>query len=204
PGGWLGALRPRGMGRLMATLACVGGTIGALDLAATAASEEWGQGWIAGALPSALSVGAIGGNALYGMRPWPWPVRTQLTVFAAALPLAWLPLAVAHTPAAAVGATLIAGLAFGPLLTVAFQAVDLLVARSAIREGYGWLISGMGLGIAAGSSLAGAIGAPLTLPLAAAALTALLAATVRRPLAAVAAPARLGMRFVVLPGGGER
>jgi hypothetical protein len=198
-GGWLGALRPPGMPQLLLMLVAVGSALGALTLNSARASEAWDAGWIAGALPAAVSAGALAGNAAYGVRAWPMPIRHQLPLAAVAFTAGWLPLLAAHHPLTATGAALLAGLALGPLLLTCFAAIDLLTPPSMRTEAYGLLICAMGGGTALGSYIAGHAGTwPLAIvPLLAAALAAVLATSVRRPLR----HARSTPSLIVLRGG---
>jgi hypothetical protein len=163
------------------------------------ASEAWDAGWIAGALPAAVSAGALAGNAAYGVRAWPMPIRHQLPLAAVAFTAGWLPLLAAHHPLTATGAALLAGIALGPLLLASFSAIDLLTPADMRTEGYGLLICAMGGGTALGSYIAGHAGTwPLAIvPLLAAALAAVLATSVRRPLR----HARSTPSLIVLRGG---
>ncbi|WP_070018792.1 MFS transporter [Streptomyces nanshensis] len=188
--GALGALRLPGMGLLLLTLVAVGGSVGAFFVGASIASEQLGAGWVAWAAPMTLSLGAIGGNALYGPRQWTLSVRRQLMLAASGFAAGWVPLTFAYSPATAIFGAFLAGILFGPLQTIAFQAIDLLVPRDLITEAYSWLVAAIGIGISCGSYLAGAHSMRLgTIPLLAGLLTALLARTLNRPLQRAEDPA---------------
>ncbi len=54
-------------------------------------------------------------------------------------------------------AALLAGIAISPTLIAAFAFVDVLVPAPARTEGFSWLNSGLGLGVAAGFAVSGAV-----------------------------------------------
>lgn len=200
-GGMLGALRPPSMRVLQLLLVLVGITIGGTYVGATVAAERLGASWLAGVMPAALSVGCIAGCALYSLSRWRTPVSRQLPLLCAMFALAWLPLTTAAgTPATYTLATAGAGLLFGPVLVTSVQAIDLLAPAASRTEAQAWLTASVGIGMAAGSALAGRTDGPIgTVSLAAALILALLSTTVHRPLRrAESTPA---LSLVVLRGG---
>ncbi|MFF1733743.1 MFS transporter [Streptomyces sp. NPDC058247] len=188
----LGALRPRGMRMLLTALVAVGTALGALNVGAVTAGTQFGAGWLSGALPAAMSLGALGGSALFASLPSTAAAGTQLQFCAAAFALAWCPLALAEGPWTALACAALPGLLFGPLLTCCYQAIDLMAAPGTVTESYSWLVASFGIGTAAGTGLAGPLGGPLALPAAAAALALVLLLPMRgllrraRPVAAAA------------------
>ncbi|MGP3777123.1 MFS transporter (plasmid) [Streptomyces sp. SDT5-1] len=175
----LGALAPAGMRTLLLALVAV---LGAVNVAAISAGERYAAGWLSGAMPAALSIGALIGSALAAARTPTAPLPTQLLTTAGVFALAWCPLALARGPHLALAFTLLPGLVFGPLLTCCYQAIDRMAAPGTVTESYSWLVSAVGVGIAAGTALAGPLDAPLALPAAAAAVAFLLLTVTRRHL----------------------
>jgi MFS family permease len=174
-----GALRPVAIRLLLLSMTSVGAAIGALYVAAVAAAETHHAAWLGGALPAAMSLGAITGTALFTRRPWHTPLYVQLAFLAAAFVLAWIPLQLGAGPAVLVGCALLPGLAFGPLLTTAYHCVDAYGAPGTVTESFGWLVSAFGAGTGGGTIIAGTAQGSLTVP-AAAALCALVFAFLLR------------------------
>ncbi|MDX5569297.1 transporter [Streptomyces sp. ID05-04B] len=183
-----GALRPSGIRLLLLSMTAVGAGLGALNVAALASAEHHRAAWLSGAVPAALSLGALAGSALFSRHAWSAPLSTQLTVFTTAFTLAWLPLQLPAPPPALLLAVTLPGLAFGPLLTTAYCCIDVLAAPGTVTESFGWLVSAFGIGTAAGTALAGAVDGSWLVPAAAAAGALLLAAALRPHLTPAASP----------------
>ncbi|MFJ8752073.1 MFS transporter [Streptomyces sp. NPDC102441] len=183
-----GALRPPGLRLLLLSLTAVGVALGALNVAALASADHHGTTWLSGAIPAALSLGAIAGNALLSRHALTTPLHTQLSFAAAAFALAWLPLQFEAPPFLLLFAAMLPGIAFGPLLTTAYHCIDVLAAPGTTTESFGWLVSSFGIGTAIGSAVAGAADGSWLVPAAAAACALLLAVTLRPFLTPPAAP----------------
>ncbi|MER6434175.1 MFS transporter [Streptomyces sp900105245] len=188
----LGVLRPPAMRLLLCALVFLGGTVGALDVAAIAVAGRQDAAWLAGALPAVFSAaGLLGGILFARLQPATAPQPRHLLVVAALFAAGWLPL-LAPLPAPAVlAAAVLPGTLFVPLLTVASLALTALAPAGTSTEAVGWMSSAMRLGLAGGTALAGPLGGHFALPLAAAALCALLlsAPTPSAPTPSAPAPA---------------
>ncbi|MFF3358829.1 MFS transporter [Streptomyces sp. NPDC002917] len=180
--GILGALRPAGLRILLLALVAVGGALGALNVAALATAERYGTSWLSGALPAALSIGALIGCAVYTARPWSASLGAQLVLAGAGFAAAWLPLCLAPGPYTSLVLTVVPGLFFGALLVAAYQAIDVLARPGMVTESYGWLVSAFGVGTALGTASAGPWHGSWTVPAAAAATALALLHAVRRRL----------------------
>ncbi|WP_123972687.1 hypothetical protein [Streptomyces sp. Ag109_O5-1] len=139
-----------------------------------------------GALPAALSAGAVIGGLLYGARPWRGGTGRHLSVLSAAFAAGWLLLAIAPTPAAALCAVLVPGLAMAPLLGTGFVATSALAPPGRTTEAHALLVAALDIGCATGTAAAGPVHTPLLLP-AGAAAAALICHTARRRLTPSAA-----------------
>lgn len=181
--GALGALRSGGLRWMLLVLTAIGASLGALSVAALAASERHAAEWLAGILPAGLSVGALVGTAAWTALPLPVPLPRQLVLTAAVFVAAWVPLCLDPSPYAALALAVLPGMAFGALLTCAYQVVAELAVPGTLVEAYGWLIAAFGLGQALGTAVGGPLAGSWLLPTAAAALALLLAAPVCQRLA---------------------
>jgi predicted MFS family arabinose efflux permease len=178
-----GVLRPPAMRALLISLAFLGATVGALDVAGIAVAEQQNAAWLAGALPATFSAaGLLGGILFARFQPATAPRPSHLLLLAAVFAAAWLPL-LAPLPAPAVLAlAMLPGALFVPLLTVAGLTVAALAPPGTSTEAVGWMSSAIRLGLAGGTALAGPLGGHFAVPLMAAALCALLMSA--RPVAA--------------------
>ncbi|MFJ1733150.1 MFS transporter [Streptomyces sp. NPDC088254] len=181
--GALGALRSGGLRWMLLVLIAIGASLGALSVAALAASERHGAEWLAGVLPAGVSVGALLGTAAWTALPLPAPLSRQLVLAAAVFVFAWIPLCLDPPPYAALGLAVLPGMAFGALLTCAYQVVAELTLPGTVVEAYGWLIAAFGLGQALGTAAAGPLAGSWILPASAATLALLLTAPVCKRLA---------------------
>ncbi|MER5861368.1 MFS transporter [Streptomyces sp900105245] len=172
---------------LLCALVFLGGTVGALDVAAIAVAGRQDAAWLAGALPAVFSAaGLLGGILFTRLQPATAPQPRHLLLVAALFAAGWLPL-LAPLPAPAVlAAAVLPGALFVPLLTVASLALTALAPAGTSTEAVGWMSSAMRLGLAGGTALAGPLGGHFALPLLAAALCALL---LWAPTPSAAAPA---------------
>ncbi|QKZ20320.1 MFS transporter [Streptomyces chartreusis] len=173
-----GALRSVGLRWMLLVLTAIGASLGALSVAALAASERHDANWLAGGLPAGVSVGALLGTAAWTALPLPVPLSRQLVLTTAVFGVAWVPLCLDPPPYAALVLAVLPGMAFGALLTCAYQVVAELALPGTVVEAYGWLIAAFGLGQALGTAAAGPLSGAWVLPVAAAALALFLAAPV--------------------------
>jgi MFS family permease len=167
--GILGALRPAGLRILLLALVAIGAALGALTVAALATAERYEVSWLSGALPAALSIGALIGCAVYTAIPWRATLGAQLVLTGAGFAAGWLPLCLDPGPYASLALTVVPGTFFGALLVSAYQAIDVLARPGMVTESYGWLVSAFGVGTALGTASAGPWHGSLFVPATAAA-----------------------------------
>lgn len=180
---WLGALRSGGLRMLLLVLIAVGAALGALTVASMAAGDRHDAPWLSGALPAAVSVGALLGTAAWTALPLPVPLGQQLLLSITVFATAWLPLCFDPAPFLALVLAVLPGMAFGALLTCGYQAVSTLALPGTLVESYGWLVAAFGLGQALGTAAAGPLTGSWLLPTTAAVLALLFAAPVSKHLA---------------------
>ncbi|MEV4561796.1 MFS transporter [Kitasatospora sp. NPDC049285] len=182
------AIRSKGLQVLVVTFIATGGIFGSVEVVTVAYAKA--QGHI-GASTVVLAVYALGSclaGAVFGVLKltgsMAWRFLIGVTVMAAGMVPLILSGLFLHGTAGltAVGASLfLAGLAISPTLITAMALVERLVPASQLTEGMTWTTTGLAMGVAVGSSLAGwvvdAAGAPAGywVPTAAAAFGALVA-----------------------------
>ncbi|WP_326581763.1 MFS transporter [Actinacidiphila glaucinigra] len=174
----LGALRPRGMRPVLIAMVFLGATAGALDVAAITAAGRSQAAWLAGGIPAAFSAAGICGAALFARLPARTTRRgvRQLFAPAAVFTACWIPLLTPAPPLLILALVVLPGAVFVALLTASSLAVAALAPPGTSTEATGWMTSALRLGTAGGTALAGPLTGSFAVPLAAAAVCALLLA----------------------------
>ena len=151
------ALASPGLRTLTVTMLCVGVLFGTVEVSMVAFSEQRGSASGGGLLLALVAGGSGVAGLLYGTLHWRASARRRLLLGTLFLALGLVPLLFAPTVAWMAPAALLAGFAISPVLIVAFGLVEELVPRAARTEGFSWLNSGLGIGVAGGFAVAGAV-----------------------------------------------
>ncbi|NJP93756.1 MFS transporter [Nonomuraea sp. FMUSA5-5] len=151
------AFADRRMLVLMAVVLLHGGTFGALQVGLPALAAARDLPAATGILVAALSLGGIAGAAAYGARSWASSPQVRLVALMALLGLALAPLVLVEPLPAFCAVLFAGGLALNPALTTSSLLVD-EYAPTAQAEAFGWVSTGLGVGGAAGSAVAGVVG----------------------------------------------
>ncbi|MDR7301737.1 MFS transporter [Haloactinomyces albus] len=154
-GSMLGALATPGMRTVAVAALGFGALLGMVEVAVPAAAEEAGKPALGGLMLSVLSISSVIVGILYGMRPWPRPMHLRLPAlllgFAALIALLALP----GTLWGLGLALLLAGSLITPQSTAHSVALELAAPVGTATEAFGWVITAVTLGAAAGQSLSG-------------------------------------------------
>ncbi|OLR89701.1 MFS transporter [Actinokineospora bangkokensis] len=155
PSGLLGVLRSRGMRTVALAAMGFGVTIGFVEVAVPAAATEAGNPPAGGLLLGLWSVSSVAFGVYYGVRPWPRPMGLRLPVLLGGFSVL---LALLALPGSLVGlaiALLVAGCLVTPQCTAHSAAIELVTPSSSATEAFGWVVTAVTLGLAAGQSLSG-------------------------------------------------
>jgi len=163
----LGALGTPGMRSVALAGLGFGVTVGAVEVGVPAFTAGQGSPWLGGVLLSAWSVTSVLVGVLYGMRPWPRALHVRMPVlvaaFGALVLLMWVAGA-AGSLTLLVVVMLVAGGLITPQTTGQSLLVEAVAPRGTAAEAFGWVVTAITVGAAAGQSLAGvvvdAFGAP--------------------------------------------
>jgi hypothetical protein len=173
----LGPLGERRFPALVAVVLCFSSAFGFMEIGVTAYAGEKGNTALAGVLLGVMSTGSALGALTYGGRAWHFPLARQ---FATALGLMAAGLAVLTLPWSPLPFALwcvLAGIAMAPALIIQSMLAAKIARPEHATEAFTWitsaLLSGVGIGLAAGGALLEVF--PSTAALAAAACAALLA-----------------------------
>jgi MFS family permease len=151
------ALAAPGLRTLTVSMLCVGVLFGTVEVSMVAFSEERGSAAGGGLLLALVAGGSAAAGLVYGAVAWHASARRRYLLGTAFLAVGLLPLLVAPSVAWMAPAALLAGFAISPTLIVAFGLVEELVPVAARTEGFSWLNSGLGVGVAAGFAVSGAV-----------------------------------------------
>jgi MFS family permease len=190
--GRLGALAAPGIRTLVASMLPVGFAFGALEVALPAFADAEGAPELAGVLVAIWSLGSVAGGLTYGARPRRSPLASVHLRVALLLPLSFLPLALASSPAAMALLVVPAGVLIAPLIATRNELAGRVAPAGSRTEAYTWPLTALVAGIALGAAAAGALADATSWQAAvlAAAAAAALGASISAGRRATLAPAR--------------
>ena len=152
-----GPLAEPGFAPLLAVVLCYSAAFGLVEIGVTAFAAEAGHAALAGVLLGLMSVGSVAGGLAYGSRSWRMPLARQFALTLALMGAGVALLIPASNAWLFSALSVVAGIVMAPALTIQ----SMLVARTAspqhATEAFTWsatgLLSGVGIGIAAGGVL---------------------------------------------------
>ncbi|QRP46538.1 MFS transporter [Amycolatopsis sp. FDAARGOS 1241] len=151
----LGALAGPGMRTLAVAALGFGVVIGFVEVAVPAAATESGHAALSGLLLSAWSLTSVAFGVAYSLRPWPRRLGLRLPAllggFAALVAL----LALTSSLWGLALLMLLAGALITPQSTTHSTAIEVVAPRGTAAEAFGWVLTAVTLGLAAGQSVSG-------------------------------------------------
>lgn len=148
-------IRLRSLQIIVVTLAAIGAIFGTAEVAAIAFAEAQGNKAAASFALSAYAAGSLVAGLAFGMLKLKLPLARQLLIVILLAALTTLPLLIVGSIAMLSLVLFVAGIAVSPTIITAMALVEKLVPSSKLTEGMTWAITGIGIGLAAGSSAAG-------------------------------------------------
>lgn len=140
---------------IIVVFVCMGSIFGATDVSTVAFAEEVGRKDLAGVILACFAFGSGIGGLLYGARHWNSPLWTRFAVGTVAL-AAGVSLFFFTTSLIALAATMaVVGLVIAPTLVNGNALVQAVVPAPRLTEGLTWIGTALGVGVAAGSAVAG-------------------------------------------------
>ena len=174
----LGPLGERGFVPLIAVILCYSMAFGLLEIGLTAYASERGTPALAGVLLGLMSAGSALGGLAYGSRSWHFPLTRQFALMLALMGAGLTVLAFPWSPLPFALWSVFAGVVMAPALIIQSMLVAKAARAQHLTEAFTWsasaLLSGVGIGVAAGGALLEYF--PASAALAGAAAAALLAA----------------------------
>lgn len=152
-----GALRSPGLLTIAIAIALAGATFGAIEIAVPAACKAAHARGATGPLLAIWGVGSMLGGLAAARAGAPGDAARWIALLLAALGLSDLALVPVSAPLGLAPLLLVAGAAVAPLLGTAYSVVERVTPGDGQTEAFAWLTTAIGIGIAAGSALAGAL-----------------------------------------------
>ncbi len=135
----------------------LGGVFGSFEVTTVAYAQFLGFAGLTGVLLALYAFGSLLSGLAIGARPPLATLRTQLIVAAAALAAVGIPLVFVDNLWLLASLSLLAGTAVAPILIATTAVVERAVPRSRLTEALGLSISGLAVGLAIGTTVAGAL-----------------------------------------------
>jgi MFS family permease len=153
----LGALAVPGIRTLVGSMLPVGFAFGALEVALPAFADHEGRPELAGVLVALWALGSVAGGLTYGARPRRGSLASVHLRVALFLPLSFLPMALATSPATMALLVIPAGVLIAPLIATRNELAGMVAPEGARTEAYTWPLTALVAGIALGAATSGAL-----------------------------------------------
>lgn len=146
-----------GVGAVVAVNLLIGCVFGAIDVSVVAAATQWGVRASSGVVLAVFSLASGIAGFYYGSRGWASPLVSRFLWGVAAMFAACLALLVADSVLLLCLIGLLVGLTVAPTLINGNSLIGRLVTRDRLTEGLSWMGTGIGIGVAVGSSTSGQV-----------------------------------------------
>lgn len=146
-----------GVAVIVAVNLLIGCVFGAVDVSVVAAATDWGARSASGIVLAVFSAASGMAGLLYGARHWRSPLPRRFVGGVVALFVATLGLYLANSVLILAAVGVLIGLTIAPTLINGNSLIGRLVLRERLTEGLAWMGTGIGIGAAVGSTVAGAL-----------------------------------------------
>jgi MFS family permease len=148
-------LSAAGMLVLLTFMAFLGGVFGGVEISTIGFADQHGHAALAGPLLACYAGGSMVAGIVYGAFRWRWSLPRRLFIGALTMTLTVTVLPLVHRPAVLAACLFVAGLGIAPTLISGFSLVERLVPAGQLTEGLTWATTGIVVGIAVASPVAG-------------------------------------------------
>ena len=149
------ALRTPGLQVLVATFVATGAIFGAVDVVTVAFAEEQGHKAAASVVLAVYALGSCVAGVVFGLLHFAGRPEHRWLLGVCAMAVSMIPLLlVGNLPFLAV-ALFVAGLSIAPTMITTMSLIEEHVPRAQLTEGMTWVSTGLAVGVALGSSVAG-------------------------------------------------
>ncbi|MGV9642561.1 MFS transporter [Streptomyces sp. NPDC004822] len=149
------ALAAPGLQVLVATFVATGAIFGAVDVVTVAFAEEQGHKGAASVVLALYAAGSCAAGLVFGLLRFAGAPEPRWLLGICAMAVSMIPLLlVGNLPFLAV-ALFVAGMAVAPTMITTMSLIEQHVPRAQLTEGMTWVSTGLAVGVALGSSVAG-------------------------------------------------
>ncbi|MFJ8793706.1 MFS transporter [Streptomyces sp. NPDC102462] len=149
------ALRAPGLQVLVATFVATGAIFGAVDVVTVAFADERGHKGAASVVLALYAAGSCAAGVVFGLLRFSGAAERRWLLGVCAMAVSMIPLLlVGNLPLLAV-ALFVAGLSIAPTMITTMSLIEEHVPRAKLTEGMTWVSTGLAVGVALGSSVAG-------------------------------------------------
>ncbi|MGW1749324.1 MFS transporter [Streptomyces sp. NPDC002092] len=149
------ALRARGLQVLVATFVATGTIFGSVDVVTVAFADERGHKAVASVVLALYAAGSCMAGVVFGLLHFKGAPARRWLLGICATAVSMIPLLlVGNLPFLAV-ALFVAGLSIAPTMITTMSLIEEHVPRAQLTEGMTWVSTGLAVGVALGSSVAG-------------------------------------------------
>ncbi|MFJ6722067.1 MFS transporter [Streptomyces sp. NPDC091259] len=151
------ALRSPGLQVLMGTFVATGAIFGSIDVATLAFADERGHKPLASVILAVWALGSCLAGIVFGLLHLKGTAERRWVLGICAMGVSMIPLLLAgNLPFLAV-ALFVSGLAIAPTMITTMALIEAHVPRAKLTEGMTWISTGLAVGVAVGSSVAGLV-----------------------------------------------
>lgn len=149
------ALKPLTMKILVFSLIALGVIVGTIDVISVAFAKELGKPIAASIVLSTYAVGSCSAGLIFGVIKLKTPLAKQFFIASLATAIMTVPLLGVNDVFTLSLTVFIAGVFFAPTMIIAMNLVANIVPKDKLTEGLTWMITGLGIGVALGATIAG-------------------------------------------------
>jgi MFS family permease len=144
-----------GMWLLLTFMVFLGGVFGGVEISTIGFADQHDHSSLAGPLLACYAAGSMVAGIVYGSFRWRWSLPRRLLMGSLAMTITIAVLPFVHRPAVLAPCLFVAGLGIAPTLISGFSLVERLVPPGQLTEGLTWATTGIVVGIAGASPVAG-------------------------------------------------
>ncbi|MER5181989.1 MFS transporter [Streptomyces sp. NPDC002896] len=149
------ALRSKGLQVLVATFVATGAIFGSVDVVTVAFAEEQGHKAAASLVLAVYAAGSCLAGAVFGLLHFAGRPARRWLLGVCAMAVSMIPLLLVGNLPFLAAALFVAGLSIAPTMITTMALVEQHVPRAQLTEGMTWVSTGLAVGVALGSSVAG-------------------------------------------------
>lgn len=146
-----------GVSAVIAVNLLIGCVFGSIDVSVVAAATQWGVREASGLVLAVFSLASGLAGLYYGARRWRSPLISRFLLGVAALCASGVALLGAHSVLLLCLGGVLVGVTIAPTLINGNTLIEGLVSRDRLTEGLSWMGTGIGIGVAIGSSVSGPV-----------------------------------------------